>query len=102
MALLEKPVQPTVELQVNADNHPQENNIFEAMLTLQVVAKHQGGLLWRIQLQQAGIYTIKDFSKDAKKGIFNGFCINQFYPYACSEVSRLVAQGGFLPVYLAL
>jgi preprotein translocase subunit SecB len=100
IALLEKPVQPTVDLQVGADSHPQENDIFEAVLTLQIAAKHQGSILWRVQLQQAGIYTIQDFAEDTKQMILNGFCMNQLYPYACSEISRLVTQGGFLPVYL--
>jgi preprotein translocase subunit SecB len=95
-------VQPIIDLQVHANVYPQSlpENAYEVVLTLQITAKHNGALLWRVQLQQAGCYVLTGFTLDAEKAVLNGFCMNQLYPYACAEVSHLAAQGGFGMVYL--
>lgn len=94
--------QSVIDLQVNANVYPQSvpENTHEAVLTLQITAKHNGALLWRVQLQQAGCYALTGFTPEAEKSVLNGFCMNQLYPYACAEVSHLVNQGGFGMVYL--
>lgn len=94
--------QPVIDLQVHANVYPQnaKENMHEVVLTLQVTAKHNGALLWRVQLQQAGSYALTGFTPEAEKSVLNGFCMNQLYPYACAEVSHLVNQGGFGMVHL--
>ena len=48
--------QPVIDLQIHANVYPQSptDNTHEVVLTLQVTAKHNGALLWQVQLQQAG------------------------------------------------
>lgn len=94
--------QPVIDLQVNANVYPQPlpEDTHEVVLTLQITAKHNGALLWRVQLQQAGCYALTGFTPEAEKSVLNGFCMNQLYPYACAEVSHLANQGGFGMVYL--
>lgn len=99
LSLIEHPPQPTVDLQVYANVYTQEKN-HEAVLTLQVTAKHQDSLLWRAQCQMAGLYTLLNFTEEQQKQTLNGFCMSQIYPYACAEVSRMVMQGGFPHVHL--
>lgn len=98
----ESMTQPVIDLQVHANVYPQPllENTHEVVLTLQVTAKHNGALLWRVQLQQAGSYALVGFTAEAEKSVLNGFCMNQLYPYACAEVSHLVNQGGFGMVHL--
>ncbi|HXH55183.1 MAG TPA: protein-export chaperone SecB [Gammaproteobacteria bacterium] len=95
-------VQPVIDLQVHANVYPQAlpENTHEVVLSLQITVKHNGALLWRVQLQQAGCYALTGFTLDAEKAVLNGFCMNQLYPYACAEVSHLANQGGFGMVYL--
>lgn len=102
LGLLEHPPQPVLDLKISANANPQDKDkgLHEAVLTLQLTAKHQDSLLWRVQYQHAGLYTLEGFTAEAEKRVLQGFCMNQLYPYACSEVNRLVTQGGFLPVYL--
>lgn len=100
-SLLEPPPEPVLDLQISANANPQKDKgLHEAVLTIQLTAKHQDNLLWRVQYQHAGLYTLEGFSEEAEKRVLQGFCMNQLYPYACAEVNRLVTQGGFLPVYL--
>jgi preprotein translocase subunit SecB len=94
--------EPVIDLQITANVYPQSlpENMHEVVLTLQITAKHNGALLWRVQLQQAGCYALTGFTLDAEKAVLNGFCMNQLYPYASSEASHLANQGGFGMVYL--
>jgi preprotein translocase subunit SecB len=94
--------QPVIDLQVRANVYPPSlpESTHEVVLTLQITAKHNGALLWRVQLQQAGCYALTGFTPQAEKAVVNGFCMNQIYPYACAEVSHLANQGGFGMVYL--
>ncbi len=94
-------IQPVIDLQVHANVYPQPGeNMHEVVLTLQVTAKHNGALWWRVQLQQAGRYALIGFTPETEQLVLNGFCMNQLYPYACAEVSHLVNQGGFGMVHL--
>ena len=94
--------QPVMDLQIHANVYPHSptDNTHEVVLTLQVTAKHEGALLWQVQLQQAGLYALTGFTPETEKWVLNGFCMNQLYPYACAEVGHLVNQGGFGRVYL--
>jgi preprotein translocase subunit SecB len=98
---LEAPPVPTLDLQVNADVLSQDAEVHEAVLTLNVVAKHEDKTLWSLKLQQAGLYSLLDFTEEQKQNVLNGFCMNQLYPYACVAVNHIVVQGGFSPVYLS-
>jgi preprotein translocase subunit SecB len=101
-SLLEAPPEPILDLKITANSNPQaqEKELHEAILTIEITAKHQECLLWRVQYQHAGLYTLTGFTEEAQKRVLQGFCMNQLYPYVCAEVNRLVTQGGFLPVYL--
>jgi preprotein translocase subunit SecB len=98
-SLIQQAPQPAIDLQVNANAYPQ-GEWHEAVLTLNVTAKFKDALLWRVQLQQAGLYTLQGFSEEQQKALLNGFCMSQLYPYACVLINQLVSQGGFAAVYL--
>ena len=89
-----------MQAHINVLAQEEGKDLYEAVLTLQLTAKVDSKLLWRFQLLQAGLYTIKDFSKEQCPTILNGYCMNQLYPYASSIVSAAAVQGGFPPVYL--
>jgi preprotein translocase subunit SecB len=92
---------PVIDLQAHVNIEARENDTHEAVLTLQLTAKSEGNLVWRIQLQQAGLYTLSGFEEEARNKILNGYCMNQLYPYAAANASTMAVQGGFPPVYLA-
>src|SRR5262245_53198706 len=100
-SLLKNPNNPMLEMKAQVNFGKREDDVYEAVLSMHVVAKHEGNLLWQIQLHQAGLYTLKGFTEEQIKPILNGFCANQLYPYACAEISNMVTRGGFPPVYLA-
>ncbi len=98
--LFKNPIQPTLEMQVFANTYAQENNMHQAVLGLKISAKHKGDVIWTLQLETAGFYTLEGFGEEQEKNILNGFCMNQLYNHASVIVSQIVIQGGFLPIYL--
>jgi preprotein translocase subunit SecB len=100
MASFQNPVQAILEMQVFANAYAQENNVHQAVLGLKIDAKHQGDLVWRLQMEMAGFYTLERFSEDQQKGILHGYCMNQLYNHASVIATQIVTQGGFLPIYL--
>jgi len=101
VSALETPLVPTLDLQVQADVLPQDSDVYEAVLTLNILAKHDDKTLWSLKLQQAGLYSVLDFTEEQKQNVLNGFCMNQLYPYASVAVNHIIVQGGFAPIYLS-
>ncbi len=99
-ALLENPSPPALDIQVFANHFAQDKEMHEAVLTLQVTAKQNASLLWRVQLQKAGLYTLQGFTEEQQKHVLSGFCMDQLYPHAAAAVTQLVSQCGFQTIYL--
>lgn len=93
--ILKSAQQGNIDFEAKGSFNERDDQQYEAVLTLNFTAKFEGSLLWRVQMQQAGLYTIKNFSEEQRNQIINGFCMNQLYPYACAMISQLVVQGGF-------
>lgn len=111
---------PKIDMQVQTICSEIEPKVYEAVLVLDInnVAEEEKNdknepkkvaapadstnekLLWRIQLKQAGIFTIDGFSNEQTEQALYGFCMNILYPYACEAVSSMAVKSGFAPVYL--
>lgn len=102
LALIENPPQPVIDLQFNINAHviEKDKNIYEPVLTLNVTAKHDGSIIWKAQVHQAGMYTLDNFNEEQRNLVLNGVCINQIYPYALVVLNQLINQGGFAPIYM--
>jgi len=100
---LELPSEPSkinLEVQLNNSSIARDNELYEASLILALTGRYETNLLWRLQLQEAGLFTIKGFAKEQIDSILNIFCMNMIYPYACNAVYQAVVQAGFQPIFL--
>lgn len=75
------------------DNH-------EVILTITVTVKMKDTTVFLIEVQQAGIFTIKNFPEDQLRPMLGSFCPNILYPYAREAVTDVVVRGGFPQLYL--
>ncbi len=100
MASLKNAVQPMVEMQVFANVYAQENNTHQAVLGLKIEAKHNGDLMWRLNLETAGFYTLEGFNEEQQQDALNGYCMNQLYSHAAVIITQIITQGGFSVFYL--
>lgn len=76
------------------DNH-------EVVLTVTVTVKVKDKTAFLVEVQQAGIFTLKDFPEDQLRPMLGSFCPNILYPYAREVVTDAVVRAGFPQLYLA-
>lgn len=93
--------QPDINLQFNNKVNALEAAIYEVTLSITVTAKLGEQTAYLVEIHQAGIFYIKDFSANDLQNMLNGYCPNILFPYAREAVSDLVNRGGFPPMILA-
>ena len=93
--------QPTVNLQVNTETTPLDDNTFEVNLTLSVSAMQDEETVYLVEIKQAGVFTLRGFEdKKQLQQILATFCPTNLFPYAREAISNLVEKGGFSQLLL--
>jgi preprotein translocase subunit SecB len=92
---------PEINLQLRSTAAQQAEDVHEIILTLTITAKQSGKTAYLIEVQQAGIFTIKGFNEHDMKGMLGSYCPNILFPYGREVISDLVAKGGFPQLLLA-
>lgn len=92
---------PEVDLNLDHNANALEEDLFDVNLKVTVTTKINGKIVFMVEVQQAGIFFIKDFSEEQKEELLASFCPNVLFPYAREAISDLITRGGFPPLYLA-
>jgi preprotein translocase subunit SecB len=92
---------PVVEFEMSTQTQLVSENVYENVLRLTVTAKIDDKTAFLVEVNQAGIFTLMNFSKERMDYMFNGFCPNILFPYARENISGLIARGGFQPLILS-
>ena len=92
---------PKVGLEVNTRANKLSDDIHEVILTLTVTAKHEEEVLYLIELQQAGVFTVQGFPEDQLRAVMSTVCPNFLFPYAREAIDNLVLKGSFAPLNLS-
>lgn len=93
--------QPNVDVQLNATTEKLAQDVFEVKLTVTVTTKLKGKVAFLVEIQQAGIFTVANFSDVQLHRMLGSYCPNILFPYAREVISDLIIRGGFPPLYLA-
>jgi len=93
--------QPEVNLQVSNAAATLAENVHEIVLSLTVTAKLEDKTAYLVEVQQAGIFTLKGYNQQEMGAMVGAFCPNILFPYARETISDLVARGGFPQLLLA-
>jgi len=88
-----------VELQIN-HNKLEEDNHYEAILSLTVTTKISDKILCTTKAEQAGIFKIENASKEQLEQILGVHCPHVLYPYACNAISQLAVMGSLPAIVL--
>jgi preprotein translocase subunit SecB len=85
--------------QVSLDLHTAANvispEVREIVLTVTVGARQAEANVFLVEVQQAGIFLMKNLSEEDARRAIGSVCPNVLFPYARAAVSSLVTQGGF-------
>ena len=92
---------PEINMDLNSQGHPIENNVFEVELSITVTAKNNDKTAFLVEIKQCGIFSISGMDEANINGMLGSFCPNILFPYAREAISDLVTKGGFPQLLLA-
>ena len=72
----------------------------EVVLTVNLEAKIGDKALWLVELQQAGVFGMRNIPQADVPRLLGIFCPGYLLPYARQTVSDLLLKGGFQPFLL--
>jgi len=93
--------EPGVNLEINTAGKNLNPDVHEVVLTVTVSAKIGEKTAYLIEVQQAGIFSIKGLSDQELSHALGSYCPNILFPYAREVVSDLVVKGGFPQLLLS-
>ena len=77
------------------------NDTYEVVLTVTVTTKVGEKTAFLVEVQQAGIFSVKGFPESEMGPMLSSYCPNILFPYAREMVSDLVSKGSFPQLLLA-
>lgn len=92
--------QPQIDMQINTQSGPVEQDIYQTELTLTITAKLKDKTAFLVEVNQAGIFRIQNLPKEALEAALAIGCPNILFPYAREVVSSAVLDAGFPPLLL--
>jgi len=87
--------QPEIQMNLNLETHALEDNVYEVVLSVTVEAKAKDRSAFLVELQQAGVFTLRGFSNENLGPMLGIYCPNVLFPYARESIANLVSKGGF-------
>ena len=79
---------------LDADNH-------EVVLTVTVKVEQEDQTVYLVEVQQAGIFTVRGFPEQHMPAILATACPNALFPFAREVICDVVTRGGFPQLLLA-
>lgn len=93
--------EPTVDFNLGTRVDPLDQTVYEVVLTVTITVKCNEMTAYLVEVNQAGIFTLGNFTDQEMGPMLGSFCPNILFPYAREVVSELVAKGGFPQLLLA-
>lgn len=94
-AVFKKQWTPEVSMQLSNAAVALGGDEHEITLSLTVTAKLGETTAYLVEVQQAGIFSIKGFDQQAQSAIVGSHCPSVLFPFAREAVSDIVTKSGF-------
>ncbi len=92
--------QPDIDLNLNVEVNPLSAEQAEVVIILNIEAKQADQVVFLVEVQQAGIFTVTGFSQEERQPLLHIGAANTLFPYAREVVSDLVTRGSLPPLIL--
>lgn len=100
ISIVNSKIQPEINLKVNVGAHRLQEQIFEVVLHLTVNAEVENQVLFLIDLQYAGLFTLETFSDSEQEEILFIKCPEIIFPFARRIIWDCSRDGGLRPLLL--
>ncbi len=91
---------PDINMQLGSKDQSIDEGLYEVLLTVTVTAKIKDRIMFLVEVQQAGIFRIRNISDEEIDPILGIGCPNILFPYLREVVSDVVTRAGFPAVIL--
>ncbi len=91
---------PQVDIQLHTQAASIEEGLFEVQVKATVTAKVGEKTMFLVEVEEAGIFQIRNVPTEELEPILAVMCPNILFPYLREVVSDVVVRGGFSPVLL--
>ncbi len=92
---------PEVSMDLNTSHTALGNDQYEVVLSLTLTAKIGEKTAYIVEVQQAGIFVVRNFDENQLGQMLGAYCPNVLFPYARESIDTLVSKGSFPPLMLA-
>lgn len=92
---------PEVNLQLQTNTQRLDETRHEVVLTLTITAKQGDKTAFLIEMQQAAVFAIENFTDQQLGPMLGAYCPNVLFPYARETIDSLLLKAGFPPLALA-
>ncbi|MEI8054555.1 MAG: protein-export chaperone SecB [bacterium] len=92
---------PQVDFNLQTDSKKITDDVYEVVLQVTVTVKLKDITAFLVEVKQAGLFTVKGFTKEQLDPMLGSFCPNILFPYARELISATISHGSFPPLYLA-
>lgn len=88
------PVVPEVKVNMRTGSQPAGNDEYEVTLTVTAEANAENRSVFVVEVQQAGLFTVRGFEQQELAAILGSYCPSILFPYVRAAISDLVMKGG--------
>lgn len=93
--------QPEMDVSLATQTNDLDEDHKEIVLTVSVTVKNAGSTAYIAEVQQAGIFLLKNIPEEDMGHLQQAYCPNILFPYAREVISDLVSRGSFPQLLLA-
>jgi preprotein translocase subunit SecB len=93
--------QPEMKVEVNVTPKALENNLYEVSLNILLDARVGNESIFLVEIEQAGIFEIKNASPQQLDHILLVFCPQTLFPYARTNIDSAMMMGSLPPIMLS-
>ena len=92
---------PQIDLALDTSSKKISDETYNVVLKVTVTVRVKEKVAFLVEVEEAGIFTLKGFAEEQLDAMLGSFCPNVLFPYAREIVSETVNRGSFPPLYLA-
>ena len=92
---------PTADVQFQNRTTALDDDNHEVVLTVTVKVQQEERVVYLVEVQQAGVFTIRGFPAEHLPAILATACPNTLFPFAREAICDVVTKGGFPQLLLA-
>ncbi len=86
---------PNANVQMSSETKNIDEDVHEVVLSITVTTKSGEDVAYVAEIQQAGIFTTKGFTKEQLGPLLGSYCPNVMFPFAREAIAELISKGGF-------